>query len=250
MYRRCDRFGSRKVARTLARIGVWSHAAVGPPPFHATASATAVRRKNYASTPMSFSNGRNEKSDLYSQSHSMPETNLNPSMALPSDEELFNFTRGRFVSNEQHELSQRHRAFNVLELARLAAQAVQASHCLSIKKCPDGMYNRVLLLSMDNGREVIAKIPNPNSGQPHFTTASEVATMEFVSTPAFAPYNRLSSIPGTRSVSHPITQNIRLELQGARDCCWCRIYLDGEIERSGARMLLTKYENTRQTGDR
>ncbi|KAK5116752.1 hypothetical protein LTR62_007426 [Meristemomyces frigidus] len=32
---------------------------------------------------------------------------------------------------------------------------------------------------MDNGKEVVAKIPNPNSGQPHFTTASEVATMKF-----------------------------------------------------------------------
>jgi hypothetical protein len=49
------------------------------------------------------------------------------------------------------------------------------------------MYNRVLLLSMDNGMEVVAKIPNPNSGQPHFTTASEVATMKFVSSPARLP---------------------------------------------------------------
>lgn len=43
------------------------------------------------------------------------------------------------------------------------------------------MYNRVLLLCMDNGKEVVAKIPNPNSGRAHFTTASEVATMKFVS---------------------------------------------------------------------
>jgi hypothetical protein len=28
---------------------------------------------------------------------------------------------------------------------------------------------------MDNGKEVIAKIPNPNAGLSHFTTASEVA---------------------------------------------------------------------------
>lgn len=102
-------------------------------------------------------------------------------MTLPSDKELFNFTRGRFVANEEHELSQRHRTFNVIELARYAVRAVQADHCLRVEKYPDGMYNRVLLLSMDNGREVVAKIPNPNAGQPHFTTASEVATMRFVS---------------------------------------------------------------------
>ncbi|KAI9672324.1 MAG: hypothetical protein M1817_003346 [Caeruleum heppii] len=32
---------------------------------------------------------------------------------------------------------------------------------------------------MDDGREVIAKVPNPNAGSRHFTTASEVATMDF-----------------------------------------------------------------------
>ncbi|KAG5955921.1 hypothetical protein E4U56_006960 [Claviceps arundinis] len=31
----------------------------------------------------------------------------------------------------------------------------------------------------NDGKEVVAKIPYPNAGQPHFTTASEVATMKF-----------------------------------------------------------------------
>ena len=35
-------------------------------------------------------------------------------------------------------------------------------------------------ITMDNGREIIAKLPNPNAGRPHFTAASEVATMDFV----------------------------------------------------------------------
>ncbi|KAH9868328.1 hypothetical protein J1614_007400 [Plenodomus biglobosus] len=33
---------------------------------------------------------------------------------------------------------------------------------------------------MDDGRELIAKLPNPNAGAPHLTTASEVATMDYV----------------------------------------------------------------------
>ncbi|KAM5435848.1 hypothetical protein MferCBS31731_006106 [Microsporum ferrugineum] len=33
---------------------------------------------------------------------------------------------------------------------------------------------------MDDGKEVIAKIPNPNAGRAHFVTSSEVATMDFV----------------------------------------------------------------------
>jgi hypothetical protein len=45
---------------------------------------------------------------------------------------------------------------------------------------PDGMANKVFLMTMGDGREVVAKVPNPNAGVPHFTTASEVATMDFV----------------------------------------------------------------------
>jgi hypothetical protein len=33
---------------------------------------------------------------------------------------------------------------------------------------------------MRDGRQFIARLPNPNAGQPHYTTASEVATMDYV----------------------------------------------------------------------
>ncbi|CAD0040865.1 unnamed protein product, partial [Aureobasidium pullulans] len=95
------------------------------------------------------------------------------------DHEFFNFTRGRFLCDEKLELKRRHRTFNVYELMRIAAQAVGATHCNHIEKLPDGTCHRILLLSMDNGKQVVAKIPNPNAGRPHFTTASEVATMKF-----------------------------------------------------------------------
>jgi len=77
-------------------------------------------------------------------------------------------------------MSQRHVRFNVEELTRLAADCVGAKSCISIKKYPDGMYNKAMLLTMDNGTEVVARVPNPNAGKPHFTTASEVASMDFV----------------------------------------------------------------------
>ncbi|KAJ8104742.1 hypothetical protein OPT61_g10596 [Boeremia exigua] len=98
---------------------------------------------------------------------------------LKYSEDLFNYTRGRFVCNEQYEMSQRHVRFNVNELARCAADAVGAKSCVSVSKYPDGMYNKSMLLTMDDGSRVVAKVPNPNAGLPHFTTASEVATMEF-----------------------------------------------------------------------
>ncbi|TVY87186.1 Altered inheritance of mitochondria protein, mitochondrial [Lachnellula willkommii] len=98
---------------------------------------------------------------------------------LKYSEDIFNYTRGRFVCDEAYEMSQRHVRFNVNELARLAAQAVGAKSCISISKYPDGMYNKAMLLTMNNGTQVVAKVPNPNAGKPHFTTASEVATMDF-----------------------------------------------------------------------
>lgn len=97
------------------------------------------------------------------------------------EEKLFNLTRGRFVSNEDHEMSRRYVRFNVHELARVAAEAVGSKSCVGMEKYADGMYNKALLMTMQDGTETVAKIPNPNAGRPHFTTASEVATMEFVS---------------------------------------------------------------------
>ncbi|KAF1837384.1 hypothetical protein BDW02DRAFT_586650 [Decorospora gaudefroyi] len=76
-------------------------------------------------------------------------------------------------------MAQRHVRFNVNELARCAAEAVGAKSCISVAKYPDGMYNKSMLFTMDDGCRVVAKVPNPNAGLPHFTTASEVATMDF-----------------------------------------------------------------------
>jgi len=99
---------------------------------------------------------------------------------LKYNDDLFNYTRGCFVCNEEYEMSQRHVRFNVNELARRAAEAIGAKSCVSIEKYPDGMYNKSMLLTMDDGSQVVAKVPNPNAGIPHFTTTSEVATMDFV----------------------------------------------------------------------
>jgi hypothetical protein len=95
--------------------------------------------------------------------------------------DFFRFTRGRFVVDEEHQMAKRYVHFDMNELARVAAKAVNANHCISIEKCPDGLYNKAFLMTMDDGFEVLAKVSNPNAGIPHYTTASEVATMDFVS---------------------------------------------------------------------
>ena len=66
------------------------------------------------------------------------------------------------------------------ELTRIAAIKVGSKSCVQIKKLSEGQHNKAFLLTMNDGREVIARLPNPNAGRPHFTTASEVASMDFV----------------------------------------------------------------------
>lgn len=46
-----------------------------------------------------------------------------------------------------------------------------------MKKLAEGGFNRVFLLTMDDGIEVIAKIPYPLAVPKYFTTESEVATL-------------------------------------------------------------------------
>ncbi|KAE8367498.1 kinase-like domain-containing protein [Aspergillus caelatus] len=49
-----------------------------------------------------------------------------------------------------------------------------------VMKYREGLYNKAFLLMLNDGSEVVARLPNPNAGPPVFTTASEVATMEYV----------------------------------------------------------------------
>jgi hypothetical protein len=51
---------------------------------------------------------------------------------------------------------------------------------VKLLKCIEGQYNKAFLMTMDNGAEVLARIPNPNAGPAFYTTASEVATRHFV----------------------------------------------------------------------
>lgn len=47
-------------------------------------------------------------------------------------------------------------------------------------KYREGVYNKAFLITFNDGFEVVAKLPNPNAGPRSLTTASEVATMEYV----------------------------------------------------------------------
>ncbi|KAF1953158.1 hypothetical protein CC80DRAFT_420717 [Byssothecium circinans] len=86
--------------------------------------------------------------------------------------------------NERENLAMRYRKFNLSALLDAAVNAVGdgATSCVKVLKCIEGQYNKAFILTLDNGVEVLAKIPNPNAGPAFYTTASEVATRHFLRT--------------------------------------------------------------------
>lgn len=113
------------------------------------------------------------------RSHATPA--LQGTSILDCDEDrLYCYTSGIWLWNKEDQLSRRYVKFNLAELIRIATRATESMPCVEVQKLPEGKFNKVFLLTMDDGKEVIAKLPNPNSGPQYFTTASEVATMDYV----------------------------------------------------------------------
>lgn len=95
-------------------------------------------------------------------------------------EEFFKFTRGRFVVDEKQQMELRKVKFDMNQLACEAAKATGSRECVDIHKFPDGLNNKAFNFIMEDGKEIVGKVPNPCAGIPHYTTASEVATMDFL----------------------------------------------------------------------
>lgn len=105
---------------------------------------------------------------------------ISSACAQRSCTDLFHYTSGRWLWDEEQQLRDRFSPFNVPELQRVAASSVGANKCIEITKLAEGSFNKTFKLTLDNGMNVIARIPHPIAGPRHYTTASEVATMEFV----------------------------------------------------------------------
>lgn len=70
---------------------------------------------------------------------------------------------------------------------RIAARAVNRDRCVSIEKMVEGGFNKIFLLKMEDGLELVARIPTSIAGPAHYTTASEIATMNYVRNQLEAP---------------------------------------------------------------
>ena len=110
--------------------------------------------------------------------------------------------------NEERRLSERYLRFNVDELKRAAVECTGHVSCTSIRKLAEGGASKVFLLTMEDGFEVVAKLPTPIAGPPHYLTSSEVATMEFLRQELSFPVPR---IYGWNSSSSPTTNPVGAE---------------------------------------
>jgi hypothetical protein len=98
-----------------------------------------------------------------------------------SESDIFAYKAQRWLWNEPSQLQRRYLKFNISSLIHAAEKALgPGAKCVNMTKLPEGNFNKTLLVEMKDGGEVIAKLPNPNAGRPHYTTASEVATMDYV----------------------------------------------------------------------
>ena len=94
--------------------------------------------------------------------------------------DFFHYTSGRWLWDEEKQFQARYKPFNISKLQNVAVTSIGAQACQSMVKLGEGGFNKVFRLTMDNGSIVIARIPNPDAGNPGKTIASEVATMDFV----------------------------------------------------------------------
>jgi len=97
-----------------------------------------------------------------------------------SHHDFFHLTSYRFVSDERHQMAVRNVHFNMNNLAKIAAASIGFEECTNVEKLDEGLFNKIFLFTMKDGSQVVGKVPCRNAGRPHFTTASEVATMDFV----------------------------------------------------------------------
>ncbi|KAI1949824.1 hypothetical protein LOZ57_002302 [Ophidiomyces ophidiicola] len=97
-----------------------------------------------------------------------------------TQEELFAYTNGHFLANEEYQLNRRYVRFNVDELCNTAAAVGgKPSQVAAIEKI-EGGFGKAFLMKKENGSEVIAKIPCHIAGPPTLTTAGEVGALEYL----------------------------------------------------------------------
>ncbi|KAI5356527.1 Putative aminoglycoside phosphotransferase, protein kinase-like domain superfamily [Septoria linicola] len=96
-----------------------------------------------------------------------------------SREDLYRYTNGSFLTDETNAVSRRYLKFDLDELCSIASRIGSTSAIREVEKI-EGGFSRALLLKKLDGTEVVAKLPFSIAGPAYYTTASEVAVMQYI----------------------------------------------------------------------
>ncbi|KAE8333474.1 kinase-like domain-containing protein [Aspergillus sergii] len=110
-----------------------------------------------------------------------------------SREDLFAYTNGHFLVDEQRQLDRRYLKFNLEALCAVAAAADGDSSRITAIEKLEGGFSKALLMKKENGKELIAKLPCRIAGPTSLTTAGEVGVLEYM--------RKYTSIPSPRVFS-------------------------------------------------
>ncbi|TFY74058.1 hypothetical protein EWM64_g9954 [Hericium alpestre] len=99
-----------------------------------------------------------------------------------SSENLFNYSSGHWIINDNLRLAERRHEFEVDKLCRLAVQSVgrRPQDIDTFVKLTKGGFNRIFLITMHDGFQMVARIPYPVTVPKFYAITSEVATMCFL----------------------------------------------------------------------
>ncbi|SLM34164.1 phosphotransferase family protein [Lasallia pustulata] len=96
--------------------------------------------------------------------------------------DLFDYTGGRFLFNEELRRAERRLEFDVDALAAAICRSLSrpVTDLASITKLAEGGFNRVLQVSFTDGHTVLARLPFRITAPAHYAVASEAATLGFL----------------------------------------------------------------------
>ncbi|OAT01925.1 phosphotransferase enzyme family protein [Blastomyces dermatitidis ER-3] len=146
--------------------------------------------------PVRMHKGKSAVLNICGSSHS--QASLNRAIHEP----LFRYTSGRWLYDEDLQLKHRYVKFNVDSLLECASQVVGA-RCCQLTKLPEELYNKVFSLETEDGKEILARIPNPNAGSSCYIVASEVATLDFLCNVLDISVPEVVDWSSSSSLSHP-----------------------------------------------
>lgn len=118
---------------------------------------------------------------LSSRCYSYQHPQLQMANIVGNPQDFFRYTSGRWIWDERQQLRERYREFDILEVQKIATELSSSGSCVSMAKIGEGSYNKSFKLTMGNGKTVIARILNLNTGPAFLTTALEVTLMDFIS---------------------------------------------------------------------